>query len=318
MSERFNFYDIYGYLIPGFALLGLLWLPLGIASGEAPNLGFADALGGLLVAYILGHILAGITKRVFPSGRRVASNDIRRPSDDLLDRSQNPNAGEYISRLETKIKDEFGIDLTKESLSEQERVELGREAFLMCRARLVLLRRGGYAEQFQGMYSMMRGVSVAGLVAAYYLLGWLASSARLGLEQQHGWSSGFPVNFALGGPFPVNFAWVLVLFAGLDVWATRSERTAAGPVQLDWPTTVLSFLVLAASRVGFLLGKGNPSLAARPGLIVALAAGAIFLANRCYGSNEYFARTFAETVYREFLALPKRVIARTSGARASR
>src|SRR5438477_4551508 len=196
MSERFNFYDVYGYLIPGFALLGLLWLPLGIASGEAPDLGFADALGGLLVAYVLGHVLASVTKLAFPSGRRVSRDDVRRPSDDILDRSRNPSCDAYITKLEQKIKDEFGIDLTDRSLAEPRRVELGRKAFFLCRDRLVLLGRGAYAEQFQGMYSMMRGISVASLVAAYYLLGWLVSSAYLAVRQNHGLGGGFPVNSA--------------------------------------------------------------------------------------------------------------------------
>lgn len=30
MVEKFNFYDIYGYLIPGLVLIGLLWVPIGL------------------------------------------------------------------------------------------------------------------------------------------------------------------------------------------------------------------------------------------------------------------------------------------------
>jgi len=329
MSERFNFYDVYGYVIPGFALLALLWLPIGIATGEKPDLGFADALGGLLVAYVLGHVLASVTKLAFPSGRRVSLEDVRRPSDDILDRSRNPNGGAYITKLEQKIKDEFGIDLTDNKVAESDRVALGREAFFLCRNRLVLLGRGAYAEQFQGMYSMMRGISVASLVAAYYLLGWLFSSAILEFREQHGWASGFPVTLGLGGLFSVHFAWVLVLFAGLDFWANRPAKAASERVRLKatgfwarlrervrvhWPTAALWFWVIVAGWVGFLLGESYPALTSRPGLIVALAAGAVFVAGRCYASNEYFARKFAETVYEALLALPKTVTSQTPPA----
>src|SRR5437016_14080920 len=102
MSERFNFYDVYGYLIPGFVLLGLIWLPIRIVTGEAPSLDFGDALSGLLGAYVLGHVLSTVTALAFPSGRRIAPGDIRRPSDDLLDRSASSSPASYISKLEER------------------------------------------------------------------------------------------------------------------------------------------------------------------------------------------------------------------------
>jgi hypothetical protein len=30
MIEKFNFYDVYGYLIPGLVLIGLFLVPLGL------------------------------------------------------------------------------------------------------------------------------------------------------------------------------------------------------------------------------------------------------------------------------------------------
>lgn len=44
MIERFNFYDIYGYLLPGATLVGLLWLPFGIITGTWPAAQLSEAV----------------------------------------------------------------------------------------------------------------------------------------------------------------------------------------------------------------------------------------------------------------------------------
>jgi hypothetical protein len=323
MSERFNFYDVYGYLIPGFALLGLLWLPLGISSGEVPDLGFADALGGLLIAYLLGHLLAGVTATAFPAGRRVSRDDVRQPSDDMLEVAVYPNRAAYIAELQKKIKDDFGVDLGQTPPESQVR-EIRQRAFLLCRDRLVLQGRGAYAEQFQGMYSMMRGVSGASLVAAYYVFGWFVSIVIAQLQRNQG----------LGGGFSITAAWVGLVLAGLDFWlnppgksagakpqaatAGSDKRGPTTPLQWAhswWPAVVFWLLVGSAFYAGLLLGEKNPSLNTRPGLIIALAAGAVLLAGRCHASYQLFARAFADTVYRNFLALPKNI---TSQEKATR
>jgi hypothetical protein len=74
-----------------------------------------------------------------------------------------------------------------------------------------------------------------------------------------------------------------------------------------WPVAFLWLLVGAATWAGIILGAGNPSLSGHPSTVVALAAGAVFLAVRGYSAFQTFALTFADTVYRNFLALPKRV-----------
>ena len=346
MSERFNFYDVYGYLIPGFVLLGLLWLPLALASRGAPSLGFADALGGLLVAYVLGHILSSVSAAAVPSGRRLSPDDTRRPSDDMLDKSRDLNPVSYIALLEEKIEEEFGVKLATGTMEEAERVKLRRKGFLMCRDRLVLAGKGAYAEQFEGMYTMMRGIAGASLLSTYYLLGWLVGGTRLDHSQSPGLSAEVPLIFACAG----------LVFAGVDFWLTRSWKTlakwrsvtttpqtpnaAANPkppsmppkpqtsnapndpvtgkpvtasfftrtarrVGRHYPAIVVWFCVGVAFYGGFLLSRDNPSLGTHPSLLVGLAAGAVFLVGRCYAGYLYFATTFAETVYRNFLALPK-------------
>ena len=329
MSERFNFFDIYGYLIPGFVLLGLLWLPVGIASGEVPNLKIADAVVGLLVAYILGHILSGITALAFPSGRKVSRREFQHPSDEMLDDRLHPERATFNAKLRTKVKDEYPVDLSQPT-PEPELRQLRDLVFRLCRDRLVAEGKGAYAEQFQGMYSMMRGISAASIITAYYLLGWLVSGTWVQGQQTHSATGDVPVTVAVLG----------LIVAGLDFWLNpprnvatlqtetvtaraKATRLAQDPgkkrrllkrARDGWPVASFWLWVGGAALAGFILGGTYPSLPGRPGAVVALAAGAVFLAGRCYNAFQHFAWVFADTVYHNFLALPTDVTPkRTAG-----
>ena len=50
MVEKFNFYDIYGYLLPGLVLIGLFWLPFGLILNLWPKAELSSALLVLLLA----------------------------------------------------------------------------------------------------------------------------------------------------------------------------------------------------------------------------------------------------------------------------
>src|SRR4051794_30126801 len=67
MIERLNFYDVYGYLLPGSFLLFLLWLPFGIVTGAWPPGEVTSALIAVVIAYITGHLLQGLIREVLPS-----------------------------------------------------------------------------------------------------------------------------------------------------------------------------------------------------------------------------------------------------------
>ena len=67
MIERFNFYDIYGYLLPGATLVGLLWLPFGIITGVWPTAQLSEAVFVLVFSYVIGHVLHTISSKAVPS-----------------------------------------------------------------------------------------------------------------------------------------------------------------------------------------------------------------------------------------------------------
>src|SRR5437867_2372524 len=142
MSERFNFYDIYGYLIPGFALLGLLWLPIGIASHAVPDIKLTGAVGWLIIAYLLGHILSGVAKLAFPSGRYVSRHEFRHPSDDMLDDVRYPKRSFFNEKLWKRVKDEYpDIDPAQNLVGSKQR-QLRDLVFRLCRDRLVAEDKG--------------------------------------------------------------------------------------------------------------------------------------------------------------------------------
>src|SRR5712692_9041004 len=93
MIDRFNFFDVYAYLLPGMALLGLMWVPFGVVYHRWPTGDFSPALLLLVAAYILGHVLYYPAKRALPTesqgsyppgacGRRA---EFRHPSEYLMD-----------------------------------------------------------------------------------------------------------------------------------------------------------------------------------------------------------------------------------------
>src|SRR5258706_15045238 len=108
MIDRFNFYDIYGYLIPGFVLLLVLALPVFLTAGlpadalKLPDL--STAVITLIVAYVVGHLLQIVAGKSISTGRRL-------PSDRILDAGDTTFLAEFKTRLRAKILDQFGIDV---------------------------------------------------------------------------------------------------------------------------------------------------------------------------------------------------------------
>ena len=80
MIDRFNFYDIYGFVLPGTLLLGIFWLPIGLATGSLPASEISSTLLLLVLAYIAGHLLQTFAQV-------VVSSKVRDPKKALRDRS---------------------------------------------------------------------------------------------------------------------------------------------------------------------------------------------------------------------------------------
>ena len=176
MIPNLNFYDIYGYLLPGLTFLSLFWLPFGLIQKDLPSEKWSSALVGLVLGYVSGHVLQIILQSTLPSDHEYFSAR-RFSSDRMLDADDSSFTQLFKTHLAGRIKESFGIDVDVsrrgpdfandqlKSLS-QSRVE----AWYLCRSLLLIGKANSYGEQFQGLSVLMRGlVGAFGLGLTYHL-----------------------------------------------------------------------------------------------------------------------------------------------------
>lgn len=174
MIERLNFYDVYGYLLPGLALLGVIWFPFWFVAGSTlPAAALSSAVFALVVAYVIGHLLQGLARTALRQERPEKGN--RLPSDYLLDRNEPGLRNEVRARVIDLILTYYSLDVGA-PVDAGELTSRRREAFLLCRRALIQQKAGSYAEQFEGMYALMRGLAAAAVLSASYHLGWRAAA----------------------------------------------------------------------------------------------------------------------------------------------
>lgn len=271
MIERLNFYDLYGYVIPGLALLGALWLPLWwLARVEIPGAWWAAAVA-LIVAYIVGHIVARLGQNGFPYARERG----RQPSDGLLDEADNRLPQALKAQIVRDISARFNTSLNIADADQRRRTL--QTMFFLCRRALLREKAGSYAEQFEGLYSMFRGLAAVTTLSLSYYLGW--ATADLLVTAQF-------VEAAEYASVPVVL--LVILF---------SERL--------W---LLSLLTALLFPIGLYLGATLVTSAFSREAVLALlmlAVSALFLTIRFYLAYRYFAEQFAVTVYRDFFVLER-------------
>ena len=169
MIDKFNFYDIYGYLLPGVMLLVLLWIPFGLLFHSWPEEKLTSAILGLIIAYLAGHMIQISVEQVMPPKIKDVAGHWRFPSSVMLDRD-----GGFRETLRSKViqlcRDKFNLDISGENGSAED--DIRRQAFY--RARSLLLQNGkkSYWEQFEGLYAMTGGIVFAVWLAACYFVGW--------------------------------------------------------------------------------------------------------------------------------------------------
>lgn len=211
MVEKFNFYDIYGYLLPGLVFIGLAWLPFGLLFGIWPKPEISSAILVLLAGYILGHIIQSFGSKLIPSTVRDQFGNKRHPSDLVLDptdytftaiskRRIAELSGKYFQidlaldedlgnweaakkKLDLEIKSEKDvakkdpIEKTAKAVKTLFKGIQGRrnDAFYLARSTLLRNKTASYWEQFEGLYALMRGVTIALGAATVLFLGWASS-----------------------------------------------------------------------------------------------------------------------------------------------
>lgn len=329
MTERFNFYDIYGYLLPGVLLLVLLWLPFGLLFSQWPPVGWASAILALGLAYLVGHLLHALSEAAFPS-KFKHGNQKWHPSYLLIDRngetalSSRYRLGNLKYRLAAQIEHQFGVRIDVDGPPAKDLNARRSEAFFKCRTLLLHKKALAYAEQQQGMYALLRGTAAGCVIACALYLG-----LGFGCMFNH-WRVPYPAVHCL---FILLVLGIIAAILGLD--PSREERARrnlfwilAGILMyvgvsvasiIDVPTpdclTVLANLevnlqkeidpvkYLERERALSCVHRTNQIRENRTILMFALAVATMIFSPVCISAFRAFATSFARTVYHDFSAL---------------
>lgn len=305
MVEKFNFYDIYGYLVPGGTLLALLWLPFAASVPKWPAVsawaGAVVAAMSIAAAYVAGHLVQTLAVGAMPSsikweekpkagssGSPKATSKVlrRKPSNIMLDYEGKA----YVPRVPELVRESFQIDVSgsgSESLGEIKEIDKRREqAFLLCRAEIVEAKAATYVEQFEGMYTLMRGLSLSFYFGAAYTAGWALAPLRWG----HSEAIASVAAILLAG-------WgICASFAAAPVGGRYVPQTRRG--RLDtWAAISVGAALLA---VGYCLAlAGKSSLPQEVYLPIAFVA--LFCGVRCFTAYHSFAWDYAREVWHAFV-----------------
>ena len=169
MIDRFNFYDIYGFVLPGTLLAGIFWLPFGLATNSLPSSEISSTLLLLVLAYIAGHLLQTVAQVVVPSKVRDPQKKLRERSSLILDTSNHVFGPDFKKHLGEQINAAFDVQI----IGDDDKTIANRTStFFQARTYLLQNKSTGYVEQFEGLYVMMRGFACAFFIGCAYLLGW--------------------------------------------------------------------------------------------------------------------------------------------------
>jgi hypothetical protein len=297
MLQRFNFFDVYAYLIPGVAFIALIWLPFGVVKGQWPSGDFASGLLLLVAAYIVGHVLYYPATRALPTEGNGLYKDrncwrakkARQPSEFLLDIDEGTFPEGFKRSLQGLIRKQVGREVNVEfdwdAANETERNNVKKErelAFFLCRSVLITGGAPTYAEQFQGLFELMRGLTLVFAIGFAYDLGW---ASAVGLQKAR-----------LATPGVAGLA--VGLFGAVLVTKTIKDPLRA---------RIIAASLMIASFVSpfWVQGLVSSDGATRPHrglLLAAMAIVGLLFSVRFYSAYRPFAKDFAVAIYRDFYA----------------
>jgi len=284
--DRFNFYDLYGYLIPGLVTLGLLALPFRLVADFKLPSEWSATFVALIVGYVVGHLLQIIAGPVFShfvNGRQFSAK--------YLDAEDTTLSVELKAKLAERISREFGIEVNGGNAATLDRRRT--DAFFLCRGSLIQEKLVAYAEQFEGLYAMMRGLTAACVLGALTHLGWTTASVLPDRSE-----------YVSGG---VVLACLIILAVGKRDWAPRPEASAKGVLSRKgaWAFFVCGLISFALGALFGTTYQPMPGMDHRTvATLVGIAVLLVFVARRTFAEFLRYAGLFAATVYRDFCARP--------------
>lgn len=288
MVQRLNFYDVYGYLIPGALLLGIVSLPFALTRSFSAA-GFAEGLAFLIIAYIAGHLVQAVAESAI-SSKVPSMKRFRYPSEILLDPSEPRCLSAEIRASVVHIVSSV-LNILPTSLDPD---TPPKDTFLLGRSILIVHGANVYPEQFQALYSMMRGLVAVSALGISYILGLLSGitipplieTATAGLFDREG--------------FLVLFFSLALLGAIYRFGQSSFERDASSEKH---KVAAARYCLAASFFIATLIGSEMPILMDHlPAILAAcpiLALGLLIFRQM----HQHFAVEFARHVYLSLCAL---------------
>jgi hypothetical protein len=169
MIERFNFYDVYGYLIPGVVLILTLLVPEYISSPYSSDTNeWVILIAGVAVAYLAGNVLQTIAMNAIPSSKDAERKPRSYYSVTILNKDDATFSKDFKEHISSRARDLFQVDLHVDETATDAIASARQDAFQLARR---LPTKTGYADQFQGLEVMMRGVTLALWCGSAYSVG---------------------------------------------------------------------------------------------------------------------------------------------------
>jgi hypothetical protein len=286
LIDRFNFYDIYGYFLPGAAFLALLWIPFGLVRHSWPSSEWSSALIAAVFAYIVGHLIQSVATNAIPSWKAKSTDTtIRYPSEVYLDASNTELPTPAKQKINELMTVQFGLNLRVDQSGDSTIDKVRNHAFLLARQILIQGKAVSYAEQFQGMYALTRGLVSVFALAFVYWLGWAAAIVKN--------------RWIVSGAVLVMAGSVLIL---MNISAVMLRTILDAPRKRKFELAYAAILLISFLAMGYVLGVRYTATRGQSALLAFLAAWAFIASLRAYGAYNFFAGRFASTVWRDYLA----------------
>src|SRR6202049_541753 len=287
MIERFNFFDIYGYLIPGVFWLALMWLPFGLRSGF-PSWSTAQiTVVGLVGGYILGHLLYAMARLIFPGRTKDTPGCVGPLSSLLLDDDNHELSNPVKKKLAEELERRFGIDASDRHHG---------DVFFLCRTAIAQAKVGSYAEQYQGLNSLTRGLATACIFAVVLYSGLVIQACFLPLDVARGqrWSGGAAVALTLA---PLI---VIVFRDGISKQLAKMHLSLSSDVL---SMSERSAFAIALFAIGIYAGYIYPLSTSQVYLLALIGAILLVGCRRFAIAAKAFNDSLALAVYRDFVVL---------------
>jgi hypothetical protein len=286
LIDKFNFYDIYGYFLPGAAFLAVLWIPFGLVRHSWPSSEWSSALIAAVFAYIVGHLIQSVATNAIPSWKAKSTDTtIRYPSEVYLDATNTELPTPAKQKINELMKAQFGLNLRVDQSGDSTIDKVRNNAFLLARQTLIQGKAVSYAEQFQGMYALTRGLVSVFALACVYWFGWAAAIVKN--------------RWIVSGAVLVMAASILIL---MNISAVLLRNILDAPRKRKFELAYAAILLISFLNIGYVLGVRDTATRGQSALLAFLAAWAFIASFRAYGAYNFFAGRFASTVWRDYLA----------------